>query len=98
MWAVSKRQLTVIVRAFAGGLVSTLLPRRLKPKIWRSMKSSIIRNALVSVIAVSALAQLFASAADAKSNQSPALSTKATPRSGNPIFEGWYADPEAAIF
>ena len=28
----------------------------------------------------------------------PARQTEAPPRSGNPVFPGWYADPEGAVF
>jgi len=63
------------------------------------MKSSRVKSILVVMIMLSILACVFASAAaEAKSDQSPALATATTQRSGNPIFEGWYADPEAAIF
>jgi len=58
------------------------------------MKPSQITSALVLLAGFSALAQ----PAEVKSNQSSALASDSTPRSGNPIFEGWYADPEAAIF
>jgi len=33
-----------------------------------------------------------------KSNQVSAAAPESMPRSGNPVFDGWYADPEAAIF
>src|SRR5256885_12499582 len=36
--------------------------------------------------------------ADATSNQAAAIATDSKPHSGNPIFQGWYADPEAQIF
>src|SRR6266850_4222302 len=58
------------------------------------MKPSGITGALVLMV----IAKALASAAEAKSDQSPALPRESTVRSGNPIFEGWYADPEAAIF
>lgn len=64
------------------------------------MKRPRLRDALVLLVVLSGVVQWTASAAgaEAKSERSPALSTAPTERSGNPIFEGWYADPEAAIF
>jgi beta-xylosidase len=37
-------------------------------------------------------------AADAPLSQAGGVSIQTKPHSGNPIFSGWYADPEAAIF
>jgi len=37
-------------------------------------------------------------AADATPSQFAGLSAETKPHSGNPIFSGWYADPEAVIF
>jgi beta-xylosidase len=41
---------------------------------------------------------LLAMPAAAQTPASPATPTSSAPTSGNPIFPGWYADPEAAIF
>jgi beta-xylosidase len=61
------------------------------------MKSSRLIKVFMSVVTVKALAQLVAIAAESKFGQSPTLSADMQ-RSGNPVFEGWYADPEVAIF
>src|SRR3954469_25945467 len=53
------------------------------------LKSAISRRRFVS--------HMVAGAAALKLSQS-ALSLLAVPRSGNPVFPGWYADPEARIF
>jgi hypothetical protein len=37
-------------------------------------------------------------AAEDKSGQGSQASATTRPHSGNPVFSGWYADPEAAIF
>ena len=63
------------------------------------MQGPLVRDVLVLLVVLSGAVRLTANAvgAEAQSEQSPALSVEPT-RSGNPIFEGWYADPEAAIF
>src|ERR1051326_5941313 len=64
--------------------ISTFITYGLTLKISRPMKLPRITTALILMIAGNVLANLAASAAEA--------------RSGNPVFDGWYADPEAQIF
>ncbi|MDU0371623.1 glycoside hydrolase family 43 protein [Hymenobacter endophyticus] len=52
------------------------------------MKKFLLSTAASLVVAQLAFSQV----------ASPAKSTKLAARSGNPIFPGWYADPEAVIF
>ena len=66
--------------------------------ICRHMKSLRITGAVVLMIAAQSLASMLAGAAEANLNQAGAIPAESTPRSGNPVFDGWYADPEAAIF
>src|SRR5262249_8792401 len=63
------------------------------------MKASRINGGLVLLTGVNSLVLglLFVSL-EARAGQISALPTESASHSGNPIFEGWYADPEAAIF
>src|SRR4029077_2163197 len=56
------------------------------------------KGGLALTIRLNALAFSLVASAGAEVGQAPALPTESAPHSGNPIFDGWYADPEAAIF
>jgi hypothetical protein len=66
--------------------------------ICQNMKFSRITGTLALMIAAQALAPMLAGTAEANLNQAAAVPAESTPHSGNPVFDGWYADPEAAIF
>src|SRR6476659_5963850 len=63
------------------------------------MRSSRFTGIFVLIIGVMGFAlRVLGAGVEVTSNQVSTAARESTPRSGNPIFDGWYADPEAAIF
>src|SRR5262249_25792412 len=59
------------------------------------MKSPLLKVVFLIGIKVVTLSAVGAAA---EPKQTPATPPGSSPRSGNPVIDGWYADPEAAIF
>jgi beta-xylosidase len=61
------------------------------------MKLTQIPSAVFLALVLNTFA-VFVQGAEAGAGPAADVSTLAKPRSGNPVFNGWYADPEAVIF